>query len=124
MIKFESESLKADKKHRAIHLIELKIQPIISSHIAQVCKYRRFLENMDFAERLKAREYRYTLINPFSEISTELLCLAACSDIDLRYYDMSMSGIKFLEYEDDDIFGQQNVDSADSLSNKITKGIE
>lgn len=83
------------------HLIELKIQPLIASHIAQVCRYKDFFERSDFARRAGLSDIRYSLINCYSDISYDMQCLAESCGVDIYYYTMSMSGIDFSGYDVD-----------------------
>jgi hypothetical protein len=119
----EREPFKGDINIRSLHLIELKVQPLIASHIAQICKYKGFLEDHDFQERVNVQECRYTLISPYSEISPELFYLASSSNVEIRYYEISMSGIKFSEYESD-VYDDQTEKAADALSSKINGGMK
>jgi hypothetical protein len=118
----EREPFRGDKKIRSLNLIELKIQPLISSHIAQICKYRMFLEGFDVAQSIGATDYRYTVINPYSEISPEVFHLAESCNVDIRYYKMLMSGIKFFEYESTSI-NEDSESAAMKLIEAINKEI-
>lgn len=86
-------------KSKYLHLIELKVQPLISAHIAQVCRYMAFLKKTGIAQKLCADSVVCTLINPYSDVSPDVLHLAEMSGVGIRFFNMSLNGIGFIEYK-------------------------
>ena len=119
----ERPSFKGDKTIRTVHLIELKTQPLVSSHIAQICKYKTFIECSGLCSAIAAECCIYTVINPYSDISADVFHLADSCGVEIRHYKMTIGGIKFSEYKSFDI-DESYEESANKLAKKINEGIK
>lgn len=91
---------KNNEKNHALHLIELKINPVTSMQIAQVCRYKKFFEEIDALDKLNISDIRYSLINSYSAPCDDVIHLAQSCGVDIYYYSMGMNGISFKTYQE------------------------
>lgn len=90
------------KGKRYLHLIELKTTPITSMHVAQVCRYQEFFNSIENLKDFGVNDVRYSLVNSQSIPDKNVIYLAKSCGVRLYQYTMTMSGISFSEYEDQD----------------------